>query len=268
MKSPKESVTDKLKSKHVNRTGMALSPQLSEEMMETPEMTEPTSVGDETGIAEVRGAYAKGAEPIGTMPPPATLKGAAKTAMKAVKGEHATVLLDKIGERMAFERTGTRLYEALVARFDDLRPKVAGGPSRARLVEILEEEREHFAMLHGVMKELGGDPTAVTPSADVSGVLSMGVPQVLLDARMTFNQCLEAILLAELADHDGWEMLIDLAEALGQDDLAERFADALREEDEHLRDVRAWVKAGTLDDAGVAAKGEKKKAKPGTHAHR
>jgi rubrerythrin len=266
MKSPKESITDKLKSKHVNRTGMALSPKHSKEMMETPAMTEPSSMGDETGIAEVRGAYTKDAEPIGSMPPPPTMKGAAKTAMKAIQGEHATVLLDKIGERLAFERTGTRLYEALLARFGDMKPKVSDGLTRARLEQILEEEREHFTMLHEVMKEMGGDPTAVTPSADVSGVLSMGVPQVLLDARMSFNQCLEAILLAELADHDGWSMLIELAEAFGQDELTERFAEALREEGEHLRDVRAWVKAGTLDQAGVASKGDKKKAT--THAHR
>lgn len=31
-----------------------------------------------------------------------------------VKGDSPTILLDKLGERLAFKRTGTRLYDALI----------------------------------------------------------------------------------------------------------------------------------------------------------
>jgi hypothetical protein len=42
-----------------------------------------------------------------------------------------------------------------------------------------------------------------------------------------------AIHVAELADNDGWRLLIKLARELGQDDMAGRFQTALKEEDRH-----------------------------------
>ena len=39
------------------------------------------------------------AEPVGTMPPPSTVRGATTTAMKALKGEKANVLVDKLGKK-------------------------------------------------------------------------------------------------------------------------------------------------------------------------
>jgi ferritin-like metal-binding protein YciE len=61
---------------------------------------------------------------------------------------------------------------------------------------------------------------------------------------------LHAILVAELVDHDGWTMLITLAEKMGKDEFAESFREALAEEDEHLASVRAWVEAHTASQAG------------------
>ncbi|MDQ3035593.1 MAG: ferritin-like domain-containing protein [Myxococcota bacterium] len=264
MKSPKEKLTDKIAEKHVNRTGIALSPKLSKELLDSTRDAVPSSKGDESAIAKLRASYASEADPIGSIPPPATMKGAAKSAMKAIKGEHASVLLDKVGERLAFERTGTRLYETLISKLQSSEERIAGGPTLARLQQFHREEAQHFAMLKEAMEALGGDPTAVTPSADVAAVLSMGVGKILQDPRTTFRQCLEAILLAELADHDGWTMLIDLARTMGQDELASRFETALLEEEVHLRDVREWVSLGVLGKAGVESKTKTK----ATHATR
>ena len=69
----------------------------------------------------------------------------------------------------------------------------------------------------------------------------MGLVAVLTDPRTTLTQCLDALLTAELADNDGWKILIAMAEASGQDELAQRFATALAEEDHHLASVRAWI---------------------------
>jgi hypothetical protein len=91
------------------------------------------------------------------------------------------------------------------------------------------------------IEHLGGDPTAVTPCADLKGVESMGLVQVLTDPRTTLTQGLEAILTAELADNEGWKVLIAMAEAMDQDELAQRFTTALAEEDEHLRSIRTWL---------------------------
>src|SRR5690606_33996754 len=75
MKSPKETVKEKIGEKHVNRTGIALSPKHSKELIDGATKTKPSMAGDEKGIATVRAAYSRGADPIGSIPPPATPKG-------------------------------------------------------------------------------------------------------------------------------------------------------------------------------------------------
>ena len=67
------------------------------------------------------------------MPPPTSLKGVAKTAVDMLKGSKPTVFIDKLGERAAFERTGTRLYQGALAKFDVL-GSWDGGPTRAARV--------------------------------------------------------------------------------------------------------------------------------------
>src|SRR5215213_9673038 len=99
-----------------NRTGAALSPELTQEMIAGTLEFPPSSSGDAELIGRLRSTYSKG-EPIGTMPPPANVKGVAKTVMNAVTGGAPLLLLDKLGERLAFERSGTRLWEAMVAKY-------------------------------------------------------------------------------------------------------------------------------------------------------
>src|SRR5215208_7192398 len=50
---------------------------------------------------------------------------------------------------------------------------LTGGPSREDLQQILDDEFNHFTMLTQTMEQLGGDPTAVTPSANLHATLSM-----------------------------------------------------------------------------------------------
>ena len=54
-----------------NRTGIAAAPQRSQEMRTGMEEFPPTSEGSAQDIARVRIAYAKEAEPLGSMPLPA-----------------------------------------------------------------------------------------------------------------------------------------------------------------------------------------------------
>ena len=60
------------------------------------------------------------------------------------------------------------------------------------------------------IQSLGGDPTAQTPAADVTGVEGMGLMQVLTDPKTTVAQALHAILVAEMTDNAAWEELIEL----------------------------------------------------------
>jgi hypothetical protein len=223
-----------------NRTGIATSPKLTEEMIAGAQEFAPTPNGEENIVGRVREEYARDAEPLGSVPPPATLKGAAKAALRGAKGLRPTQLIDKLGERLAFERTGVRLYEALISKYDAF-GSFEGGPTREELVHIMAEEYQHFRLLSEAVTKLGGDPTVVTPSADLHATMTAGVMAVMVDPRTTFAQCLEAALLAELADNAAWEVLGDLATQNGEEELAAQFEAARREELDHLDHVKSWL---------------------------
>lgn len=234
-----------------NRTGVSMSP------IDTPRMVDaamnvPVIAEGAGEMVNMRRAYiADAPEPIGSMPPPVTPKGMAKTAMQMLQGHKATVLLDKMGERLAFERTGTRLYDALIV-------KVVGsgasavGPRHADLEELRAEELRHFQLVHRHLVRLGADPTVQTPCADTAGMLAMGVLQVLTDPRTTLSQCLNAILTTELADTAGWELLTRLAREAGETEMAQEFELAHVAEQEHDRRVKGWLAEMVMTDAGVA----------------
>jgi rubrerythrin len=226
----------------MNRTGIATSP------IEAPKTIQGAEEGkgpalDGAAAALIRSTYAREAERVGTVPPPASLKGAAKTVLKALQGEKASVFLDKLGERLAFERTGARLYELALVKAEAY-PSWPGGPSREELLEIQRDELSHFGLLQSCIEKLGADPTAMTPSADIAANLSKGIPQVLADPRTDLRQCLEGLLVAELADNACWESLIELAQEAGQEEMVTAFHAALRREEVHLSRVKEWLRQG------------------------
>ena len=226
----------------MNRTGMQMSPLESKAMQSAPSSISPNPPGDDSALADMRFAYILDADPLGSVPAPATLKGALHTGVAMLKGERPQVLLDKLGERLAFERTGTRLYDALITKCEAARGDEGNNTSMAidDLWEIREDEARHFMLLSETIESLGGDPTAQTPSADLVGVESMGLVQVLTDPRTTIAQSLHAILTAELADQAGWETLIALAEDHDQSEMIDEFSVALDEERAHLQQVQTW----------------------------
>jgi hypothetical protein len=225
-----------------NRTGIATSPVATERMIEGTSEFPPAAPGDEGAISEVRGLFAREAGTLGSVPPPLTVKGVVKTAVQGLKGARPTQFMDKLGERLAFERTGVRLYEALISKFlSD--GGFMGGPELAKLEENMREEHEHFRLLTDVITRIGGDPTVMTPSADLHATMSKGILEVMVDARTSFVQCLEALLVAELADNESWETLIELARETGERPVVSAFERALAEEADHLEDVRAWIAA-------------------------
>ena len=225
----------------MNRTGIQTSPVDAKKMEQGAEQLTPVEGMPQDGAGiRTRMLFAKQAEPIGTVPPPVSMKGAAKTALQALKGNKPNVFLDYLGARLAFERTGTRLYDAILIKFES-EGGWDGGPTAEELRQIREEELQHFEMLKECMQDLGADPTAMTPAADVAAVAAEGVMKVVVDSRMSLAQSMEGILIAELADHDGWDMLVALADSMGKTDFSERFRQALAEEDRHLMLVRGWL---------------------------
>ena len=235
-----------------NRTGIMTNPELSIEMIEGAKQTVPSSRGDVTDLASVKAEYIEEAVPIGSSP---VMLEVSENGESVGHFDGLAVLLDKLGERLAFERQGTRLYEAFLQKCESLTLDNASGPSVEELRHICEEELEHFHLLQNAITTLGGDATVQTPSADVAGVLNHGVMQVVSDPRTTIPQTLQAMLTAELVDNDGWQMLQDLAEELGQDDLEEQCRRAYEEEQEHLEKVRDWLTSMTMDEVSGSAQG-------------
>lgn len=214
----------------VNHSGMGNAPKVAAKMRENTELTRPKR-GDASSMAKVRMDYAAQAEPVGTMPEPR------KAGIEAV-------LADKLGERLAFERTGVRLYDALLAKCGA--NGKAGAPPMKELEHLREEEAEHFALIGKAIESLGGDPTAQTPAADITGVEGAGLMQVLTDPKTTVAQALHAILIAEMVDNAAWAELIEIADAAGKSELIEQFAKAQEQEAEHLEKVQGWYKEATM----------------------
>ena len=229
-----------------NRTGMQTSPELAEELIEGASNAAPSSEGGVEDIAESRGEYIAEGFPIGSMP----MVPASEEADADEEEAGMAVLLDKLSERLAFERMGTRLYEALLNKCDTLGEETPG-PTLEDIEHIGSEELEHFLLINRTITELGGDPTVQSPCADMAGVASTGIMQVLTDPRSSMAQCLQAMLIAELTDNDGWRLLIQLADSLGQDEMKAEFETALEDEEEHLINVRTWLQECVLDSAQV-----------------
>jgi bacterioferritin (cytochrome b1) len=229
-----------------NRTGMQTSPELAEELIEGASNAAPSSEGGVEDIAESRGEYIAEGFPIGSMP----MVPASEEADADEEEVGMAVLLDKLSERLAFERMGTRLYEALLNKCETLGEETPG-PTLEDIEHIGSEELEHFLLINRTITELGGDPTVQSPCADMAGVASMGIMQVLTDPRSSMAQCLQAMLIAELTDNDGWRLLIQLADNLGQDEMKAEFETALANEEEHLINVRTWLQDCVLDSAQV-----------------
>jgi rubrerythrin len=223
----------------MNRTGIQMSPADSKAMQEVDPSLAGGDGGDQSALADMRTDYIANADTLGSVPLPATLGGAVSVGMHMLKGDSPHILLDKLGERLAFERTGTRLYDALITKCDimlddDISMTIDD------LEQIRADEARHFKLLSDAITALGGDPTAQTPSADLAGVESMGLVQVLNDARTSIAQSLHAIVTAELSDKAGWETLVALADEHDLADLVEDFTNALNQEREHLALVQTW----------------------------
>jgi hypothetical protein len=245
----------------MNRTGIQMSPLETGRMLDDDDILTRGTPGDDSAALQLREAYIADSGGIGSIPAPGTVTGMVSMGVDMLTGDKPQILLDKMAERLAFERTGTRLYDALLTKLDVLQADGSaatsmGSITREQAASIRGDEARHMLLMKDAIESMGGDPTAQTPSADVVGVESMGMVQVLNDPRTSLSQSLHAILTIELCDNAGWETLIALAEESGHDKLVDRFSDALAQERTHLSLVQTWYEETVgLSAAGLSSAG-------------
>ena len=217
-----------------NKTPSQLHSQMTKEMVagygEFPQHAEQIN----TDSFELHKDYIVGAPQLGSVPMPQKFK-------QAVTSD---ILMDKLGQRLAYERSGVRLYDAFIMKCKAAQPDLS--------IEVLErfraEELAHFELIRDCIEALGGDSTAQTPCADASGVMAMGLIQLLNDPRSTIPQCVEAMLTAELTDVAAWDLLIELTAQAGLENFTNEFAEAKATEDMHLTTMQQWLTAMTLQN--------------------
>jgi rubrerythrin len=217
-----------------------MSPKDTKRLLDAVNDIHPDVPGDERGMLVERTERAAEADRIGSVPVPGSAKGMLKTGFDMMRGKSPEVFLDKLGERLAYERNGVRLYEAMIAKV-----KALDTPDTAlvdTLMHIRNEEHEHMMLVHQAIETLGADPTAQTPCADVVGAMSLGIVNVLTDPRTNVDQYLNALLTVELADNAAWELLIELAQAAGHPNIADSFTKAKTQEDDHLVKIKTLMR--------------------------
>ncbi|MEN3274664.1 MAG: hypothetical protein V7631_454 [Massilia sp.] len=248
----------------MNKTGVQMSPLNTKAMLDNDKILTRGHPGDETQAAALRQAYIAEGEGLGSIPVPGTMKGMVSMGLNLLKGDQPQILLDKLAERLAMERTATRLYDALLTKLavvNEGRVSI----SLEQVATIRGDEARHALMLRDAIEAMGGDPTAMTPSADLVGVEGMGLVQVLTDPRTGLAQSLHAILTAEMSDGVGWETLIALAHEHEQADMVASFSNALLQERKHQVMIQTWYQeaVGVSDAARMAVTQSAGVATPG-----
>src|SRR5690606_10474114 len=99
-----------------NKTGIDMSPILSKKMIEDSKNLQLEGEDEYTNVAFLEPLYMANDDPLGSVPVPGTVKGMVKSAGKMLTGHHPEVFLNKLGERLAFERSGVRIYEQLILK--------------------------------------------------------------------------------------------------------------------------------------------------------
>ena len=149
-----------------NRTCIATSPIDSKRLIEAAEESRRRRHRWLARRSRARPSGRAPSDPIGTVPPPGTLKGMAKTLLE--KSRVSTNVL------IASSARGSRTNEPVRALrgaarevLGRARPRRRTDAHRAR--GDPRPEHQHMLLVMEVMRHIGADPTAMTPGADSPG---------------------------------------------------------------------------------------------------
>ena len=164
--------------------------------------------------------------------------------MQKLAGTNVSRVIDLLNERLTFERSGVKLYDKILER-------MRSDPQAALMVEQMQEhrdeEKEHEEWLEKQIRALGGDARSPSEKSILVRAESQGIEHVIeRDAQLPHD--FHALLIAELADNAGWDLLVQLADEVGDRDAKKEFKKRLHEEEEHLLFVRHAVEQFAKDE--------------------
>ena len=161
--------------------------------------------------------------------------------MRRRQQETESKTIELLSERLAFERTGVKLYDRIVRKVIDSRGGDGIDDSEEvaeRLGVFRDEEQEHVDWLEERIRELGADPNEQTDRSILVQEESKGIVDVVLESERPLSEMLHALLTAELIDGTGWDLLVL---TLSDEKLLESCRQYQREEQRHLTYVKRLV---------------------------
>ena len=152
--------------------------------------------------------------------------------MRKLAEKNVGRVIDLLNERLAFERTGVRIYDRIL-----LRMRLAQDGEVQRMINRVQrhrdEEHEHEEWLEEQIRDLRGDDHLPTEKSVLVLAETQGIERVVhRDPRLAHD--FHALLTAELADTAGWDLLVRIADQFGDRDAAREFRQRHREEQEHV----------------------------------
>ena len=161
--------------------------------------------------------------------------------MKQLAAKNRDKVIDLLNERLTFERSGVKLYDAIVKNME-----ASSHPDVARMLPAMKDhaaqEKEHEEWLEKQIRALGGDAHGKTEMSELITLESSGVEKLVTGDQNLVHQ-MHGLLTAELIDNAGWELLLELADDADDADARREFRKRLHEEEEHLIFVRRAVVA-------------------------
>jgi hypothetical protein len=152
-------------------------------------------------------------------------------------GLNVPFILGALSAFLAHERAGAALYRT--AREQSTNPTLT-----AKYEEFGNETVEHVAIYEELIRQLGGDPSYISPAARMTeqfGTKLLEAPVMLagsVDAVTLETNFLEAVIVAEHKCHDNWQLLAAMAGELPDGPMRRAMVDAVTlvepQEDEHI----------------------------------
>jgi rubrerythrin len=149
-------------------------------------------------------------------------------------------LMARLSEFLAVEQGGKKIYQRAL--------QMARDPEVQKKFQIFYEQTiKHEEILSRIIRELGGDPTWMSPTAQLAEAKAAGLLRTLdqtegLTPKQVELNAMENVVLAEAKDHADWELLGKIARQTTDSTLSKILKPAVDEvepeEDQHLN----WTK--------------------------